>query len=242
MPRESHNRNGNPTVRSAKLAVGNSKMVKPRRDRQLALFKGPSLAYGGTLLNTRKGRSHGRTISTKDSMHLVLRSSKAIGAWSFRAPKNKKAILQIISKFAKKYSVQIKSMANVGNHLHLHVQLARRDSYRPFIRAITGAIAMAVTGVNRWQGLPKVKIELADKIQTTNGVTNSQLREFGDRAKELQPKRKLKFWDYRPFTRVVRGYRAMLRLKDYIQINFWESQGISREEARTRINWRLSSA
>lgn len=181
--------------------------------KQLSLFKGPNLSYGGLLLRTRKGRSAGgRPLSTRDSLHLVLRSFQAKGEWSLRHPKNKRRVLAIVQKFATKYAIDIKSMANVGNHLHFHIQLKHREGYKPFIRAITGAIAMAVTGASRWR------------------------RNFLKRTK------KLKFWDYRPFTRVVRGFRAVIALKDYIQINFWESQGLSREEACGRVFWKFSSA
>ena len=48
---------------------------------------------------------------------------------------------------------------------------------------------------------------------------------------------KLKFWDYRPFTRVVKGYRALLTLKDYLQINRLEGFGYNRSQARFLIEW-----
>jgi hypothetical protein len=67
----------------------------------------------------------------------------------------------------------------------MDIQLSHRRTYKPFIRAITSAIAMAITGLSRW----------------------------------TKHKRKIKFWDYRPFTRVIRGWRAKLRFKDYILIN-----------------------
>lgn len=89
-------------------------------------------------------------------------------------------------------------MANVGNHLHLHIQLTNRFTYKPFIRALTSAIAMAITGVNKW--------------------TRARLG-------------RIRFWDYRPYTRVVIGFRALLGLRDYIRINIWEGYGYSRSEA-----------
>lgn len=131
-------------------------------------------------------------------MHLVLRSSKAKGEWSFKRKIHAQKISAIIAKFAKKHHVRVLSIANVGNHLHIHIQLIKRAAYKPFIRAITSAIAMAITGVSRWQ----------------------------------KSKTKTKFWDYRPFTRVVRGFRAALTLKDYIAINQLEGVGVGRIEAR----------
>ncbi len=38
----------------------------------------------------------------------------------------------------------------MGNHIHIQFKLSNRHTYKPFIRAITGAIAAKVTGINRW--------------------------------------------------------------------------------------------
>ena len=102
------------------------------------------------LLNTRKGSAHVHPLDTRNSMHIVLRSSKAKGAWSFKKKSNANKIQALLYKFAKRYAVKLHSDANVGNHIHLHLQLTRRLTYKPFIRALTGSIAMAVTGVSRW--------------------------------------------------------------------------------------------
>lgn len=181
-----------------------------KRSPQLKLLANEPNAYGGTLLKTRKGRARGRPLATKNSMHLVLRSTKAKGDWSFRRSANKKKIEQIIHKFSKRFAVGIISVGNVGNHLHFHIQLTNRFTYKPFIRAVTAAIAMAITGRNKW---------------TKDTIA------------------KIKFWDYRPYTRVVIGYRALLSLRDYIRINQYEGFGYSREEAEYIVrNGKYSSA
>jgi REP element-mobilizing transposase RayT len=131
-------------------------------------------------------------------MHLVLRSSKATGEWSFRRAKNRRKIETLLTKFSRRFAVGVLSMANVGNHLHLHVQLTNRFTYKPFIRALTASIAMAITGRNKW--------------------TRQRLG-------------RVKFWDYRPYTRVIVGLRALLGLRDYIRINTLEGYGYSRHEA-----------
>ncbi len=100
-------------------------------------------AYGGDLLKTREGRKHARPLSTRETMHLVLRSTKAKGDWSFRKPRNEANVNRIVDKFSVVYGVRVISMANVGNHLHLQIKLTNRFTYRPFIRAVTAAIAMA---------------------------------------------------------------------------------------------------
>ena len=139
-------------------------------------------------------------------MHLVLRSTRARGEWSFRRPKNERRIRQLADRFARRYGVRVLSLANVGNHLHFHVKLSNRHLYRPFIRALTGAIAMAVTGASRWKPLEG------------------------------------KFWDYRPFTRIIQSFRGFLNLRDYIRINQLEGAGVERIEARWIVKhaWRGS--
>lgn len=153
-------------------------------------------------MTTRKGRSHGRPLATKRSMHLVLRSSAAKGDWSMNKPSNRLKVAQLIEKFARKNHIRIHSYANVGNHLHIHIQLSRIASYRPFIRGLTAAIAMAITGLSRWSdsgSLARVRL--------------------GGR----------KFWDYRPFSRVVTGRRDFVGVNDYVAINQIEGSGIPRK-------------
>lgn len=162
-------------------------------------------SYGGVLANTRKGRARPRPLSITHSMHLVLRSSKARGAWSFRQPGNQQRVQAITKRFLAKYKIQLLSMANVGNHLHFHLKLSALSSYKPFIRALTAAIAMAVTGASRWQPL----------------------------AKHIG-----KFWDYRPFTRLVRTLQGRLRVQDYIALNELEGEGFARNSAKLIVGWR----
>jgi REP element-mobilizing transposase RayT len=181
-------------------------------------------AYGGILLKTRKGRSLPRPLDTRNSMHLVLRSSKATGEFSFWRPKNKARIQEIIGKFSKKYGVKIYSIANVGNHLHLHIKLSNRFSYAPFIRATTSAIAMAVSGVNRWN-----KMVIPKKLQPEENSV-AKKNSTGKRGSGHH------FWDYRPYTRVVLGLKAYLNLRDYIRLNQLEGFGVTKTQGRFLLN------
>ncbi len=168
-----------------------------RKQKQTEMFKKFSHSYGGELQKKRKGRAHARPIDTRATMHMVLRSTKAKGEWSFK--KHDKKITNILNKFAIKYGVKIFSLANVGNHLHFHLKISNRHTYKPFIRAITSAIAMAVTKGSRWKKLGQ------------------------------------KFWDYRPFTRIVNGFKAFLTLRDYIEVNQLEGGGCDRLTARLMV-------
>lgn len=208
-----------------------------KKEIQLKLLKNEPKSYGGELLKTRKGRSHGRPLDTKNTMHLVLRSSKARGELSFWKKKNKNEIKRIISKFSRKHGVKILSMANVGNHLHFQIKLSNRYGYFAFIRAITAAIAMAVTGVNRWSssGLAPWQRACAERLCSATD-TSASLNAKGVGA-GASTKMSSGFWDYRPFTRVVTGLRAFLNLRDYIRVNEFEGFGFKRTDAKFFLKW-----
>lgn len=187
--------------------------TKRKRRLQLELVKDEGSRYGGSLLNTRKGRSRGRPLSTSNTMHLVMRSEMAKGQMSFC--NYKKEIKVIIDKFSKKYHIRIYSYANVGNHLHLHIKLSNRQQYKAFIRAISSAIMMKVTGMNRW-AKESVKEKLSGK----------------------------RFWTLRPYSRVLKSFKERLSLKDYIEINKLEGFGYNKNQARFifyREKWAGSS-
>jgi len=165
--------------------------------------------YGGELLKKAKNRSYGRPLSVKNSMHLVLRSTKAKGQSSFATTENRRMVRQLVNKFAAKYGIKIYNFANVGNHLHLHIKLSHRYGFEKFIRAFTGAIALKLGRFSRWKGSKQ-------------------------QAKD-------RFFDYRPFTRVVMGMRAALTLQDYIRLNELEGYGLQRKHARFLINFERGS-
>lgn len=174
--------------------------------KQQSLLKKESQSYGGSLQTKRKGRKGSRPLGVRSTMHLVMRSSKAKGSWSFRYKDNYFLILNIIDKFSKKYGVKVIKFANVGNHLHLHIQLTHRHTYRPFIRAISSAISMAITKASRWSPLKR--------------TSNTKRISKQDR-----------FWDYRPFTRILASFREYVTVHDYVAINQLEGMGVGRGKA-----------
>ena len=166
-----------------------------KKNHQIKLLKDEPKAYGGELQKKRAGRLTGRPLDTKNTMHLTLRSTQAVGEWSFARKNNRLKISEITARFSVKYGVKILSMANVGNHLHFQIKLASRHTYKKFIRAVSSAIVMAITGVSRLKKLKK------------------------------------HFWNFRPFTRIVIGYRARLVLQNYIEMNQLEGFGWDRAQA-----------
>jgi REP element-mobilizing transposase RayT len=97
-------------------------------------------------------RKTARPLDPKQALHLVLRASRAKGSLSMLHPRHCNAIEQLASDIAKRWSIRIYRYANVGNHLHLLVRTRSRRAWRGFLRELTGAIAMLVTGSRKGQG------------------------------------------------------------------------------------------
>ena len=160
-------------------------------------------AHGGRIHRTRYGRAQARYISTFQSMNVTLRSSQAKGQWSFRAPKNFQAINELTKKFAERFKVEIIRLSNNHNHLHYHLRFPAKKAYVKFIRALTAAIVIAVTGCTRWtKAMPK------------------------------------KFWDLRPYTRVVENFSQYAVYESYLDLNDLEAEGFPRAFARWLLKMR----
>jgi REP element-mobilizing transposase RayT len=99
--------------------------------KQLKLFhEKPNNEFGGALLKgKRKSR---RLLSTKKSIHLVLKSSNPQILL-----RSQSQVQSIIERFAQKFSIKIYSFAVHADHIHLNVGAAHRDLYKKWIRAVT---------------------------------------------------------------------------------------------------------
>ena len=223
---------------------------------QLELLKKQKSAYGGSLYTTRAARKEKRPLAVKNTMHLVLRSSKALGAWSLTKGRHEPEIRRIVKKFAERFGVRVLSLAVVGNHLHFQIKLSNRFLYTPFIRAVSAAIAMAVTGVNKWTkkdtripqdstkrnqaDLPKAERSEARKsLPRLSGHEFATHRPAGREsnakaaaANKTNRKPRLAFWEGRPFTRILESFQGFLNLRSYIWLNQIEGYGYARGEAR----------
>lgn len=120
------------------------------RNQLLPKFKTERSQHGGSLKNPQKRK---RPLSFRARNHFVLRSTKAKGVWSFR--KHKHEISVILQKFAKRHHIGLQNSANVGNHIHLSLECGSRKQYVKFIRAVSAAIMMKVTGYSRWNKAPE---------------------------------------------------------------------------------------
>jgi REP element-mobilizing transposase RayT len=166
--------------------------------KNMEFIKRPMLAYGGELRKKAKNRGHRPLVYRSGTVHLCLRSTKAIGRHSFLSPSLKKQVDVFVRSFSKQKGVHILSFANVGNHIHLHVKLINSTLYRAWIRGLSSGLAMLSMGL---EGFKKLKEEGK------------------------------KFWDQRPFSRVIQSFRHFLNTKTYVEINVLEGMGMSRKQA-----------
>lgn len=166
-----------------------------------------SLAFGGSLLKNSNAKS-ARPVSVRRPMHLVLRSSLASGPKSFLRSKYSARIRNIIRKQAQINGVKLYGVANKGNHFHLLVLPRSKKAYANFVRAISGLIARVVTGLERGK--------------SKSNSTLSKAADLGQRTAALSKK---KFWDQRPFSRIIEWGRNFKIAKQKVTSGSLDSIG-----------------
>ena len=151
-----------------------------------------------------------RPLCSKDSIHFVLRSPWARGSDSFLAIRNRKAIDNLIRRFAKKFGVRIYEQAVNGNHIHLLLRITNRPLYRSFIEAISGKIASHVM-----------------RNQSFNLFCRSRrISRRGDGSLGYKAATKSRgFWEFMPFSRVVAWGRDFKTCVSYLKQNVLEALG-----------------
>ena len=115
--------------------------------KQYSFLKPISPAFGGDLQNgKRKGL---RPIDPKATIHLVLKSSRAKGAWSLLHRRNKMRIHDLLLKLARENGIKIYRYTNVGNHLHLLIKIRNRSAFQKFLRVFSGRVVMFITDARK---------------------------------------------------------------------------------------------
>ena len=118
-----------------------------------AFKKATRTEHGGVI---RQGqRKLKRPFDSKTPLHLVLRSSRAKGEWSFSRVKNGRQIKHWVHHLARKNHVKVYRLANSGNHLHLLVKADSRRDFQSYLRALTGIVSRLVTGAKKGNPMGK---------------------------------------------------------------------------------------
>jgi putative transposase len=165
------------------------------------------LCHGGSLRKKRAGRGQ-RPLSTREPLHVVFKVNRAVLRHkTLRSPMGHALIHNIVDKYGKKFFVKIEQISVQGDHCHLLVRAKRRSKFHDFFRVVAGQIAQRL----QLEGLlnPKVTDAPAD---LRAGPSRAVSKGTG-------------LWKYRPFSRVVRGWRCYKIVRDYIQLNELEALG-----------------
>ncbi len=121
-----------------------------------------------------------------------------------RGSKSQKIIKFLFQKYAKKFFVRIDQLTIQHDHIHVIVRSPRRFYFQSFFKVIAGQIAQ----VFQTKGLLKPDDEL---LKPNQGMTDTP--------------RGTGLWKYRPFTRVIRGWKVYGIVRGYMQLNELEALG-----------------
>ena len=89
--------------------------------RQSSFFKSNKFQYqhGGELRRKRAGRGK-RPLSTKDSLHVVLKMNREAHRPGLRPYKSYALSMQVIDRYAKRFFIKIIQISIQGNHVHIN--------------------------------------------------------------------------------------------------------------------------
>lgn len=122
--------------------------MRLNQQQYLAGFEGlKAKTFGGSMIKGNPRDS--RPISTKSPMHLVMRSSHAVGPRSFLRDARARQIESLVHRVGKQTGVKVYRYANSGNHLHLVILPRSRRAFQAYVRAISGLIARLTLGAER---------------------------------------------------------------------------------------------
>src|ERR1035437_3894419 len=91
----------------------------------------PRLTHGGR--EAKGKRKTTRPFTPKTSLHIVLKSKRANGAWSMKHRKNQSKITSMVYVYAARFRVHVYRFANVGDHLHLLVKADDRKDLADYL-------------------------------------------------------------------------------------------------------------
>ena len=173
-------------------------------------------SHGGSLRNFRKGRGV-RPLSSRDPLHLVIKANKVHLRTGFRTYRRYFLILKIMDRYSRRFFIKIEQFSVQNDHIHLLIRSTRRSQCHHFFRVFSGQIAQQFEK----QGL--VNLPKLTSVTDTPAV-RARTQHVTDTPRVTR-KTHARLWKYRPFTRVVRGWRAYKIVRNYIELNEHEALG-----------------
>jgi REP element-mobilizing transposase RayT len=110
--------------------------------KQGSFFKKEALFFGGSLLKNSHARS-ARPLSSKELIHIVLKSDKAVlsDKTDLRLTSRQSEVERIIKDKLISYGIKIYQLAIASNHIHILISFKNRRKYFSWVKKITGLIA-----------------------------------------------------------------------------------------------------
>lgn len=136
-------------------------------------------------------------------LHLVLKCNRT-HTKSLRLPQHFAICTHVIQKYGKRFFVKIEQMTVQADHIHLIIRISQRSQSHNFLRVVAGQIAQRL----QQMGLAKVSLK---------HIPDPALPKY---KKQHQ---RTRFWKWRPYTRMVIGYKAWRGLQNYLQLNELEA-------------------
>ncbi len=173
-----------------------------------------SLCHGGTLRQKRAGRG-ARALSSREPIHVVFKVDRSKLRFGLRSSQTQGLALKIIHQYSRKFFVKIEQISIQNDHCHLLVRASRRSHFHHFFRVTAGQIAQRF----------KLEGHLSAKNSHAIHVANCRTKNSVTGTPKAKPQRGTGLWKHRPFSRVVRGWKAYKIVKDYIWLNELEAIG-----------------
>ena len=204
---------------------------KPRKSPQQLSLQGLKAKpkrreHGGSLAVGRR-RSR-RPLSTKESLHITLKSHHAVGGRCLL--KHRKMIQAMMGKASRLFKVRVYNFAICGNHLHLSIKGHRREDIQNFFRVFAGHTAQRILLEcplpEALKAPPPLSVGGAPRVPQKRGYREEgghirgELREQSAQAPCKKNQRK--FWSYLTYSRIVSWGREFKRVSSYITQNTLE--------------------
>ncbi len=134
-------------------------------------------SHGGSLRQLRAGRG-ARPLSTKASLHLVLKANRERVRGGLRVSRRFQLIHFLIQKYAVKFFIKVEQASIQNDHIHLLIRTSRRSLYQHFFRVLAGQIAQrfekeGLLSVCKTQSPAGVSVTQAESLAVTDTPTGS---------------------------------------------------------------------
>jgi REP element-mobilizing transposase RayT len=131
-----------------------------------------------------------------------------------------------MQKYSQKFFIKIEQVSIQSDHIHCLIRTSRRSNFHYFFRVVAGQIAQQFENLEL---LNSPAPTWSKSLPTVMPKTLLKMKKEEDQSSVTDtPRAELRLWKYRPFSRVVRGYKAYLIVRDYIQLNEKEATKVIR--------------